>query len=53
MSRPSAASEVYKRQTQNLKVDPKTALPKAAADCVKGALGLAVITLGYKFISQS
>jgi hypothetical protein len=41
------------RYTQNLKVDPKTALPKAAADGVKGALGLAVITLGYKFISQS
>ena len=29
--------------------DPDTALPKAAADGVKGAIGLAVITLGYKY----
>ena len=29
--------------------DPTTALPKAAADGVKGAIGLAVITLGYKY----
>ena len=41
------------RYTQNLKVDPASAIPKAAADGIKGAIGLAVITLGYKFISQS
>ena len=41
------------RYTQYLKVDTRTALPKAAADGVKGAVGLAVITLGYKFFSQS
>lgn len=38
------------RYTQNLKTDPKTAMPKAAADGVKGAIGLAILTLGYKFI---
>ena len=38
------------RYTQYLKTEPKTALPKAAADGVKGAIGLAVITLGYKLI---
>ena len=48
----AAVFAVY-RYTQFLKVDPKSALPKAAADGVKGAVGLAVITLGYKFISQS
>lgn len=37
------------RYTQYLKSDPKTAMPKAAADGVKGAIGLAVITLGYKY----
>ena len=30
--------------------DPKHAMPRAAADGVKGAIGLAVVTLGYKFI---
>ncbi len=39
------------RYTQYLKSDPKNAVPRAAAaDGVKGAIGLAVITLGYKFI---
>lgn len=41
------------RYTQFMKSDPRSALPRAAADGVKGAVGLAVITLGYKFISQS
>ena len=41
------------RYTQHMKVDAKTAFPKAAADFVKGAIGLAVVTLGYKFISQT
>ena len=41
------------RYTQHLKTDRLTALPKAAADGVKGAIGLAVITLGYKFITKS
>ena len=48
----AAVFAVY-RYTQYLKTDPKSALPKAAADGVKGAIGLAVITLGYKFITQS
>ncbi len=38
------------RYSQYLKSDPKHAVPRAAADGVKGAIGLAVITLGYKFI---
>ena len=38
------------RYSQYLKSDPKRAVPRAAADGVKGAIGLAVITLGYKFI---
>jgi hypothetical protein len=29
--------------------EPKTALPKAAADGVKGAIGLTAVTLGYKY----
>ena len=32
--------------------DPKTALPRAAADGVKGAIGLAVITLGYQYFTH-
>ena len=39
------------RYTQLLKADPKTAMSKAAADGIKGAIGLAVITLAYKFIT--
>ena len=38
------------RYSQYLKSDPKNAMPRAAADGVKGAIGLAVITLGYKYI---
>ena len=38
------------RYSQYRAAEPKTALPKAAADGVKGAIGLAVITLGYKYI---
>ena len=38
------------RYTQYRKSEAETAMPKAAADGVKGAIGLAVITLGYKFI---
>ena len=38
------------RYGQYRKTDPKQAVPKAAADGVKGAIGLAVITIGYKFI---
>ena len=41
------------RYTQHMKADARTAVPKAAADFVKGAIGLAVVTLGYKFISQT
>ena len=37
------------RYTQYLKSEPKTAVPKAAGDGVKGAIGLAIITLGYKY----
>jgi len=37
------------RYGQYRAAEPKTALPKAAADGVKGAIGLAVITLGYKY----
>ena len=48
----AAVFAVY-RYTQYLKAEPKSALPKAAADGVKGAIGLAVITLGYKFFSKS
>ena len=40
------------RYTQYLKSEPKTAMPKAAADGVKGAIGLAVITLGYKYFTH-
>ena len=41
------------RYTQHMKADPKTATAKAVSDGVIGAIGLFVITLGYKFISQS
>ena len=41
------------RYMQHLKTDPKTARSRTAADFVTGAAGLTVITLGYKFISQS
>ena len=41
------------RYTQLLKADPQTAMPRAAADGIKGAVGLAVITLAYKFITVS
>ena len=41
------------RYTQHLKADPPHALPRAGADFVKGAFGLAVVTLGYKWISQT
>ena len=37
------------RYGQYRSADPTTALPRAAADGVKGAIGLAVITLGYKY----
>ena len=37
------------RYMQYLKTEPKSAMPRAAADGVKGAIGLAVITLGYKY----
>jgi hypothetical protein len=37
------------RYGQYRATDPQTALPRAAADGVKGAIGLAVITLGYKY----
>ena len=40
------------RYSQYRSTDPKTALPKAAADGVKGAIGLAVITLGYKYFTH-
>ena len=40
------------RYTQYLKTEPNTAMPKAAADGVKGAIGLAVITLGYKYFTH-
>lgn len=40
------------RYTQYRSTDPKTALPKAAADGVKGAIGLAVITLGYSYLTH-
>ena len=48
----AAVFAVY-RYTQHLKTDAPTALPKSAADFVKGAVGLAAVTLGYKFISQT
>ena len=38
------------RYGQYRAAEPKTALPKAAADGVKGAIGLAVVTLGYQYI---
>ena len=38
------------RYTQYRASDPENAVPRALADGVKGAIGLAVITLGYKFI---
>ena len=38
------------RYSQYRKTDPTRAVPRAAADGVKGAIGLAVVTLGYKFI---
>ena len=41
------------RYTQLLKTDSKNAMSKAAADGIKGAIGLAVITLAYKFITVS
>ena len=37
------------RYSQYRASDPKNAVPRAAADGVKGAIGLAVITLGYKY----
>ena len=40
------------RYTQYLKTEPKSAMPRAAADGVKGAIGLAVITLGYKYFTH-
>ena len=40
------------RYTQYRSTDPQTALPKAAADGVKGAIGLAVITLGYSYLTH-
>ena len=41
------------RYTQHMKTDPKTARARALSDGISGAIGLAVITIGYKFISQS
>ena len=38
------------RYSQYRTSDPSNAVPRALADGVKGAIGLAVITLGYKFI---
>ena len=38
------------RYSQYRATEPKTALPKAAADGVKGAIGLTFIPLGYKHI---
>ena len=40
------------RYGQYRSTDPKTALPKAAADGVKGAIGLTIITLGYQYFTQ-
>ena len=40
------------RYSQYRATEPATALPRAAADGVKGAIGLAVVTLGYKYITQ-
>ena len=40
------------RYGQYRSTDPKNAVPRAAADGVKGAIGLAVITLGYKYITH-
>lgn len=40
------------RYTQYRASDPKTAVPRALADGVKGAIGLAVITLGYKYFTH-
>ena len=40
------------RYTQYRSTDPKNAVPRAAADGVKGAIGLAVITLGYKYFTH-
>lgn len=40
------------RYNQYRAQDPKTALPRAAADGVKGAIGLAVITLGYQYFTH-
>ena len=48
----AAVFAVY-RYTQHMKADPKTAMSKAAADGVKGAIGLTVLTLAYKFITPS
>ena len=48
----AAVFAVY-RYTQHMKADPTTAMPKALADGVKGAIGLAVVTLAYKFITPS
>ncbi len=41
------------RYTQRLKTDPQNAFAKSAADGIKGAAGLAVITLAYKFLTPS
>ena len=40
------------RYGQYRAADPQTALPKAAADGVKGAIGLAIVTLGYQYITH-
>ena len=36
--------------SQFIKPDPQNAMNRALADAIKGACGLAIITLGYKFI---
>jgi hypothetical protein len=38
------------RYSQYRATDPDNAVRRAVADGIKGAVGLAVITLGYKFI---
>lgn len=40
------------RYSQYRATDPDNAVPRAAADGVKGAIGLAVITLGYKYFTH-
>ena len=41
------------RYVGHLKSDPEHAIANAAVDAVKGAAGLAVITLIYKFVAPS